>query len=71
MTRDDIKGQIGEAAIERKECLEEISCYKARLKTALHRLTAFLDNNPLHEDNQRLLVLSSDPPEDAQNMSKP
>ena len=59
--------QIGEAAIERKACLDQASCYEARLKTALHALHALLDpkKNPLNEENQRLSALPSDPREDA------
>ena len=60
--------QIGEAAIERKRCLDKISCYEARLKTAQQALGVFLDpdKSPLHEDNQRILELASDPRADAQ-----
>ena len=67
MTRDDIAGQIGEAAIERKECLDKASCYEARLKNALYGIQALLaeDSNPLHEDNQRILTHATDPRADA------
>ena len=59
--------QIGEAAVERKHCLDKMSCYEARLNTAHHALSVFLDRekNPLHEDNQRLLTLASDSRADA------
>ena len=59
--------QIGDAAIERKRCLDKMSCYQARLKDAHQALGVFLaeDKNPLHEDNQRILELSSDPRADA------
>ena len=67
MTEGDIKTQIGEAAVERKQCLDKISCYKERLKKANRALSVLLDpeNNPLHEDNHQLLKLKSDPREDA------
>ena len=44
-----------------------MSCYKARLKTAQQALSVFLDpkKSPLHEDNQRVLALTSDPRADA------
>ena len=44
-----------------------MSCYEAQLKTAQQALGAFLDpdKSPLHEDNQRILSLSSDPRADA------
>ena len=53
--------QIGEAAIERKRCLDKISCYEARLKTAQQALGVFLDpdKSPLHEDNQRRAIAES------------
>ena len=59
--------QIGEAAVERKHCLDKVSCYEARLNTALQSLSVFLDpeKNPLSEDNQRFLSLASDPRADA------
>ena len=67
MTDEDIKKQIGEACLERKRCMDEISCYEQRFKNALYGLQALLDKdkNPHHEDNQRLLNLDSDPREDA------
>ncbi len=67
MTEGEIMNQIGEAAVERKHCLDKMSCYEARLKTAKQSLSVFLDteNNPLHKDNQRLLELTSDPRADA------
>ncbi len=59
--------QIGEASTERKRCLDKMSCYEARLKTARQALDVFLDpdKNQLHADNQRILGLSSDPRADA------
>lgn len=67
MTEAEMMTQIGETAVERKRCLDQMSCYEARLKTALQALTVFLDpeKEPLHEDNQRFLKLTSDPREDA------
>lgn len=67
MTEDDIRTQIGEAAIERKNCLDKASCYEARLKTAMYALQALLDpeKNPLAEKNQRATALPSDLREDA------
>ena len=63
----NIMNQIGEAAIERKSCMDKISCYKARLKTALYGISVLTDEdkNPLHDDNQNLLTHTSDPREDA------
>ncbi|MDE0201346.1 MAG: hypothetical protein OXK73_02800 [Rhodospirillaceae bacterium] len=68
MTNDEIKAQIGQAAIERKECLDQMSCYKRRLDDAAHKLRQLLNDrgNPLHEDNQRFLHLETDPRLDAQ-----
>ena len=59
--------EIAEAAVERKQCSDKMSCYEARLKTALQSLTVFLnpEKNPLSEDNQRFLGLASDPRADA------
>ena len=67
MTEGEIMTQIGEAAIERKRCLDKMSCYEARLKTALHALQALLDpkKNPLNAENQRAAALPSDLREDA------
>ena len=67
MTEADMMNQIGEAAVERKRCLDKISCYEARLKTARLALDWLLDpeRNTMHEDNRRILELSSDPREDA------
>ena len=67
MTEGEMMAQIGEAAMERKRCQDKMSCYEARMKTAQQAMSAFLDpeNDPLHEDNQRLLKLSSDPRADA------
>lgn len=67
MTEGEITSQIGEAAIERKHCLDKMSCYEARLKTAKQALTVFLDpeKNPLNEDNQRIVAITSDPRSDA------
>ena len=58
---------IGEAAVERKRCLDKMSCYEARLKTVQQALFVFLDpqKNPLNKDNQQLLELASDPCADA------
>ena len=69
MTEDDIKRQIGEAAIERKTCLDKISCYEARLKDAAYKLQAIIssENEPLHADNQRIVDHASDPRSDAKN----
>ena len=67
MTEGEMMTDIGEAAVERKRCLDNMSCYEARLKTAQQSINVFLDpdKNPLHEDNQRILSLSSDPRADA------
>ena len=67
MTEDEMMTQIGEAAIERKRLLDQMSCYEARLKTAQQALSVFLDQekSQLHEDNQRILALTSDPRADA------
>ena len=67
MTEGEMMNQIGEAAVERKGCLDRMSCYEARMKTAQQSLSVFLDpeRDPLHEDNQRLLTLASDPRADA------
>ena len=67
MTEGEMMNQIGEAAVERKGCLDRMSCYEARLKTAFQSLSVFLDQeaNPLHEDNQRIITLASDPRADA------
>ena len=67
MMEDEMMTQIGEAAVERKHCLDEMSCYEARLKTAQQSLFVFLDpdKNPLSEDNQRIITLTSDPRADA------
>ena len=67
MTNGEMMTQIGEAAMERKISLDKMSCYEDRLKTALQALAAFLDpdKNHLHEDNMRILSLSSDPRADA------
>ena len=35
--------QIGEATVERKHCLDKMSCYEARMKTAQQSLSVFLD----------------------------
>ena len=43
MTEGEILTQIGEAAVERKQCLDKISCYKERLKTANRALSVLLD----------------------------
>ena len=70
MTEGEILTQIGEAAVERKQCLDKISCYKERLKTANRALSVLLDpeKNPLHEDSHQLLKLKSDPREDAKGL---
>ena len=67
MKEDEIITLIGETAVERKSCLDKMSCYEARLKTALQSLSVFLDpeKDPPHEDNQRFLTLVSDPRTDA------
>ena len=67
MTEGEMMTQIGESAVERKICLDKMSCYEARLKTAQQALSVFLDpeKSPLHEDNQRVLALTSDPRADA------
>ncbi|MCZ0954894.1 MAG: hypothetical protein OXJ56_20170 [Rhodospirillaceae bacterium] len=67
MTENDIKAEIGQAAIERKECLDRASCYKKRLNDAAHRLRELLNDrmNPLREDAQRFQNLGTDPREDA------
>ena len=67
MTEAEMATQIGEAAVERKHCLDKMSCYEARLKTAQQSLSVFLDQdkNPLCAENQRLLDLASDPRADA------
>ena len=63
----ETEAQIGEAAVERKRCLDKMSCYEDRLKTVQQALSMFLDpqKNLLHKDNQRLLELASDPRADA------
>lgn len=67
MTEDDIRAQIGAAAVERKACFDKMSCFEQRMITAHHSLGALLDkkNNPLHEDHQAIVDLASDPREDA------
>ena len=72
MTEGEMMTQIGEAAIERKRCLDKMSCYEARLKTAQQALAVFLDpdKSPLHEDNQRILELASDPRADAKGYAE-
>ncbi len=67
MTKNDILAEIGNAAVQRKECLDRISCYERRLKTAMTGLQMLLDpdRDPRHEDNQTLLSLGTDPREDA------
>ena len=67
MTEDEMMTQIGEYAVERKRCLDQMSCYEARLKTAQQALSVFLDpeKSPLHKDNQRVQALTSDPRADA------
>ena len=70
MTEGEIETQIGEAAVKRKQCLDKISCYKERLKTANRALSVLLDpeKNPFHADSQQLLKLKSDPREDAKGL---
>ena len=67
MTEGEMMTQIGEYAVERKICLDKMSCYEARLKTAQQALGVFLDpdKSSLHEDNQRIITLTSDPRADA------
>ena len=67
MTENYIMATIGEAAIERKQCLDKMSCREARLKKALYGLNHLLDEtrNPLNEENQSFLAHSTDPRDDA------
>jgi len=67
MTDEDIRRDIGDAAIERKTCRDRVMCLEHRLRSAKLELDVVLDSekDPLHEDNQALLNLKSDPREDA------
>lgn len=67
MTNDEMNAEIGKAAVERKQCLDRISCYQERLKRAAQAIQYLLDEkkNPLNEENQLLLNLDTDPREDA------
>lgn len=67
MTEEEIMQQLGKSLVERKKCFDKMSCYEARLKDAARCLALLLDEdkNPLHEDNQRLVHLDSDPRLDA------
>ena len=67
MTENDIKAEIGQAAVERKECLDRASCYKKRLDDAAYGLRDLLNDrmNPLRETGQRILHLKTDPRDDA------
>ena len=68
MTNDEIKMEIGKAAIERKECLDRVSCYRKRLDDAAYALRRLLNerDSPLKENNQDFLYLKTDPRIDAQ-----
>ena len=70
MTDADIMTEIGKASLERKRCLDRISCYEKRLgsaKIALVQITN-KDYNPCNnEENPFILSLESDPREDAKN----
>ena len=39
MTDEDIRRQIGDAAVARRECFDRISCYEQRLNEALYDLS--------------------------------
>ena len=67
MTNDEINSEIGKAAIERKQCLDRISCYQERMKKAAQGIQYLLDDekNPLLEDNQFFLNHPTDPRSDA------
>ena len=62
MTENDIKAEIGQAAIERKECLDRASCYRKRLSDAQYGLRDLLNDrmDPLREDARRILDIKTD-----------
>lgn len=68
MTNDEIMREIGQAAIERKECLDRVSCYEKRLRDAAHNLRRLLESStkPMKEDDKRFLHTETDPRADAQ-----
>ena len=72
MTVNEIRAEIGQAAIERKECLDQASCYRKRLDDAEYRLRQLLNDrmSPLREDAQRFQNLDTDPREDARGYVK-
>ena len=67
MTENDIKAEIGQAAVERKECLDRASCYRKRLSDAQYGLRDLLNDrmDPLRKDAGRVQHFKSDPRADA------
>jgi len=67
MTDADIKIEIADAMLQRKQCNDRMSSYQRRLENARIALYRFTDKerNPRDEENQDIFSLKNDPREDA------